>query len=63
MKRKDTIKIVLCNIVFMFGMVLALQVSQKNVADIYMEYVVSAKHEENMLFFSNFLYGSHGDYI
>lgn len=57
MKRKDTIKIVLCNIVFMFGMVLALQVSQKNVADIYMEYVVSAKHEENMLFFSNFLYG------
>lgn len=57
MKTKDTIKIVLLNLLFMFGIVLALQVSQKNVADIYMEYVVSAKQEQNMLFFSNFLYG------
>ena len=57
MERKDAIKIILLNLLVSLGMIFFLQVSQKNIADIYMEYAVSAKGEETVLLFSNFIYG------
>ncbi len=58
MERKATIKVVLLNLLVMLGITMIFRASQHNAADIYMEYVVSTKATENVLFFSNFLYGT-----